>query len=313
MKALRPFFFIFIFISMVSLACSVGGSSSGSPSGTDTSGTQSSGGSSSSPSQELAFGSQGIGPGMFNDVRGLAVNPSTGAIVAADYHDGRIQAFDPTGKFLTQWTAPGGKSAIITGMTGDGSGNVYVVTGGKILDYDSTGKLKATLAPSGLYIDNLVVAADGNLVAAAEKETIVHLSPAGKVLSTIKNAFSANGADSPELDMRVAVDGIGNIYALGTFNNAVFKFSPDGKFVQRFGSEGDAQGKFSAPGSIAVDGSGRVYVGDFKGIQVFDGNGVYQSLIKVTGSVRSMTFDSQNNLYFSTQKDQIFKFSVPKS
>jgi hypothetical protein len=63
---------------------------------------------------------------------------------------------------------------------------------------------------------------------------------------------------------------------------------------------------------MAVDSVGRVVVGDFKGIQVFDGNGVYHDLIKVTGNVRSMAFDGQDKLYFTTNKNQIFKFSVPK-
>ena len=51
---------------------------------------------------------------------------------------------------------------------------------------------------------------------------------------------------NPGLDSRIAVDGEGNIYILGgTFDDAVFKFSPQGRFVTRFGSRGDAPGQFS--------------------------------------------------------------------
>ena len=300
MKVYRSFYLIALFIFIVSLACSFGGSpiiQAGSP----------------SASQGLMFGGKGTDPGLFNDVRGLAVNPSTGAIVAADYHDGRVQAFDPNGKFLTQWIMPGGKSAIITGMAGDSSGNVYIVTGGNIMLYDSTGQLKTTITVPDLYINNVALMSDGNLVAAtAQDETIIKLSPDGKVLSTIKNAFSANDG-STELDMTVAVDSAGDIFVLGSFNNAVFKFSPDGKFISHFGSAGDAAGQFSAAEAIAVDNSGKVYVSDLKGIQVFDGDGHYLSLINVDGVARRIAFDSQNQLYFTSSKNQVFKINVPKS
>lgn len=76
-----------------------------------------------------------------------------------------------------------------------------------------------------------------------------------------------------ELNTRVAVDGLGNIYALGTFNDAVFKFGPDGKFIIRFGCSGGNPGQFRTASAIAVDGRGRVYVSE--GVQIFDGDGRY--------------------------------------
>jgi len=113
--------------------------------------------------------------------------------------------------------------------------------------------------------------------------------------------------------MTVAVDSAGDIFVLGSFNNAVFKFSPDGKFISHFGSAGDVAGQFSAPEAIAVDNSGKVYVSDLKGIQVFDGDGHYLSLINVDGVARRIAFDSQNQLYFTSSKNQVFKINVPKS
>jgi sugar lactone lactonase YvrE len=262
---------------------------------------------------ELSFGGQGTGPGLFNDVRGLGVNSSTGSIFAADYEDGRVQAFDPTGKFLTQWmVGSGGKGAIITGMTADSSGNVFIATGGKILRYDAAGKLKGTLTAGHTYIDHVALAPDGNLVVMADQETLLRMSTSGKVLSTIKNAFTANGGDT-ELDAYVAEDSAGDIYALGTFNNAVFKFSPQGKFIQRFGEEGNGPGQLRAAESIAVDSQGRVYVGDSAGIQIFDADGNYQSLIMIKGAARYIVFDGQDQMYVTTSQNQVLKMSVPLS
>ena len=50
-----------------------------------------------------------------------------------------------------------------------------------------------------------------------------------------------------------------------TFNEGVFVFSPDGKYISRFGSMGDAEGQFTSPRSIAVDNLGKIYIADFPG------------------------------------------------
>src|SRR5262245_55194629 len=51
----------------------------------------------------LEFGKEGIGPGMFTDARSIAVD-GAGQIYVGEYSGGRIQVFDPTGKFVTQWS-----------------------------------------------------------------------------------------------------------------------------------------------------------------------------------------------------------------
>src|SRR3972149_1523405 len=62
--------------------------------------------------------------------------------------------------------------------------------------------------------------------------------------------------------LRVAADGQGDLLALGEFNNAVFRFDSSGRFVNRFGSQGDEPGLRRAPMSICVGGQGRGYGGD---------------------------------------------------
>jgi DNA-directed RNA polymerase subunit RPC12/RpoP len=44
----------------------------------------------------LEFGSEGIGPGMFNDARSIGVD-GAGRIYVAEYTGGRVQVFDPAG------------------------------------------------------------------------------------------------------------------------------------------------------------------------------------------------------------------------
>ena len=261
--------------------------------------------------QVLGFGSKGTGPGLFTDVRGIAVNPATGAIFAADYEGGRLQSFDPTGKFIKQWTVgKGTKSTIIGSMAMDHSGHIFLVTDVTVVEYSASGQLIKTYSmPEDNFANTVAVGADGTLVIGCDNDVIITMTPDGRVQHTINGAFADNGGDD-ELDVRVAVDGSGNIYALGTFNNAVFKFNRDGKFINRFGSEGDNPGQFTAPDAIAVDGQGRVFVSDFKGVQVFDSNGLYLNVFDPGGAIFGMAFDDQGKLYVASNREAIYKLSI---
>jgi DNA-binding beta-propeller fold protein YncE/DNA-directed RNA polymerase subunit RPC12/RpoP len=258
----------------------------------------------------LDFGSEGIGPGMFNDARSIGVD-GAGRIYVAEYTGGRVQVFDPAGKFVTQWTI-GDRKTLIRGLAADRKGTIYVAESGRIDRYrGETGEKLGTVEYERNGFDDVTVAADGGLVTAwqSNRDDLVVFDANGKHVRTIPEAISGASGDS-ELAMRVAVDGAGLIYALGRFNNGVFKFGRDGKFMNRFGSDGDQPGQFRAPYSIAVDGYGRIYVGDMKGIQVFDANGRYLAVIKSKGMAFGMAFNDKNEL-FVVARDHVIKFAVP--
>jgi len=249
----------------------------------------------------LDFGSEGIGPGMFKDARAIAVD-AAGKIYVGEYSGGRIQVFDQEGKFLTQWMVD--PKMPLTGMAADRNGVVYVVQSGTISRHEgATGNLISKVAYSeGWGFDDVRVAADGGLIASwyKNRDDIVRFNSSGQVVRTIRAAISSVTDDS-ELDTQVTIDGLGNIYALGSFNNAVFKFSPDGKFLTRFGDAGDQSGQFRAPSAIVVDGKGRVYVSDFKGVQVFDSNGRYLATFNPGGTASGMVFNDKNELFIAAR------------
>lgn len=257
----------------------------------------------------MSFGGEGVGPGLFDDARYATVD-GTGTIYVGDYQDGRVQVFDPTGEFVTQWTVP--DTTPLRALVASRNGTVYAVYGGEIHYYDgASGSLLGTIKyPDGIGFDDLALTLDGGFVTAwyRNRDDIVIFDANGAAASTIPAAISTASGDS-ELDTRVAVDGLGNIYALGRFNNAVFKFSPEGRFLSRFGSDGDQPGQFRAPLGITVDGQGRVYVADFKGIQVFDGDGLYLGLIDVNGPAYGISFDPEGNLWVATGT-QIVKYHI---
>ena len=258
----------------------------------------------------LKFGEEGIGPGMFKDARSIAVDGS-GRIYVGEYTGGRIQVFDAAGKFITQWSV-GDRKTILRGLAADRKGTVYVVEGGKIHRYqgDTGTQLEDLPYADGWGFDDATVGADGSVIAAwyRNRDDIVRFSNSGQVTKTIRAAISGASGDS-ELNTRVAVDGLGNIYALGHFNSAVFKFTPEGKFVNQFGGQGEQPGQFRAPQAIAVDGKGRVFVSDIKGVQIFDSNGRYLRTFSAEGGASGMVFNDNNELFVVGRK-HVIKYSL---
>ena len=258
----------------------------------------------------LQFGEEGIGQGMFTDARSIGVD-GQGNIYVGEYSGGRIQVFDSAGKFIRQWTTADPKMPL-RGMTVDRKGTVYVAQRGIITRYDGeTGESIGTVKYSeGDGFDDVTMAPDGGLVCAwyRGRDDLVRFNAQGSVVRTIRAAVST-AADRSELNTRVAIDGRGNIYALGTFASGVFKFNPEGKFTNRFGSQGNQAGQLSAALAVAADGKGRVYVSDIKGIQVFDSEGRYLNSFKPDGVAFGMVFNDRNELLV-VARNKVVKFSI---
>jgi len=259
----------------------------------------------------MSFGGEGIGPGLFKDARSIAVD-ADGHIYVAEYSGGRVQVFDPQGKFITQWVGDG--KFPMRAMAADRKGRVYLVQRGVISRYEGTtgNKLGDLDFPDGTGFDDVALTASGGMVAFYYRasDDLVRFDPAGRTVGRIRKAISGQ-TDRSELDIRVAVDGLGNIYGLGTFNNGVFKFNSDGKFLNKFGSSGDQPGQFLAPSSIAVDNQGHVFVTDFKGVQAFDAEGRYLGVIKVDGAASGQVFNDNNDL-FVVARTHVYKYSLAK-
>ena len=77
--------------------------------------------------------------------------------------------------------------------------------------------------------------------------------------------------------LAIAIDGSGNVYVADTWNHRIQKFTRDGQFIVKWGSEGSGNGQFDRPSGIAVDSNGNVYVADrYNGrIQKFTSSGQF--------------------------------------
>lgn len=274
-------------------------------------------GNSSSPSSmatlALEFGTEGIGAGQFKDGRSIGVD-GEGRIYVGEYLGGRVQVFDAQGKFLNGWMIDA--EMPLRGMAVDRKGTVYIVQRGVITRYEGmTGKSLGELrAPGTSRFGDVSMTLDGGLITSAYAggaDDIVVFDANGKATQTIRKAFSTQ-TNHLELEMRMAADGLGNIYAMGSFNDSILKFSRDGKFLTRIGGKGEEPGQFRALSALAVDGQGRIFVSDIKGIQVFDTNGRYLDVFKLPANVASgLVFNDRDELFVAA-RNRVYKFTLKK-
>ena len=106
---------------------------------------------------------------------------------------------------------------------------------------------------------------------------VFKLDQSGKILMTLGKAGAA-GEDRETFNgpADVAIAPNGDIFvADGHVNARVVRFSKDGTFLKAWGTKGAAPGQFNVPHTIAIDSTGRVFVGDRNNsrIQIFDQDG----------------------------------------
>ncbi|MDE1842483.1 MAG: 6-bladed beta-propeller [Thaumarchaeota archaeon] len=107
-------------------------------------------------------------------------------------------------------------------------------------------------------------------------------------------------------------------YVTDTGNSRILMFNKTGSFVYSWGSYGTGPNMFKVPIAINSNHKNELFVGDLEQgiIQLFDNAGTYKDHIvssltygeSFTG-IKSIAFDSQDNLYAITTDDRILKYS----
>ena len=189
----------------------------------------------------------GDGNGQFRSPNGVAVDAS-GNVYVADTQNHRIQKFNSSGNYLTQWGSQGsgnGDLDVPWGVAVDTSGNVYVAdySNHRIQKFDSNGAYQTQW---GTFCDTHVSGAD----------------------------MCDGHFDYPR---GVAVDAAGSVYVADYNNHRIQKFEADGTFLMKWGAFGGVDGFFYEPWGVAVDSEGNVYVADSKShrMQKFDDEGTF--------------------------------------
>jgi DNA-binding beta-propeller fold protein YncE len=102
-------------------------------------------------------------------------------------------------------------------------------------------------------------------------------------------------------------------------NYKVQIFDGNGRFISRFGTQGDGSGDFGRPKGIAVDQDGNIYLADalFDTVQIFDREGNYMLNFGSVGNARGafwmpsgLFIDSGGQIYVAdsyNRRIQIFE------
>jgi len=263
----------------------------------------------------FTIGGKGTGAGLFSDARYIGVD-SQGMIYVGDIETRLVQVFDSQGKFVTQWHTgkkDNGKDLFINGMAVDLNGQVYIASSDGIYVFggQSGERLGILTYPGEGYFEDVCTAPDGSVLGVYfnYQENIVRFDKNGEVDLYLESPIE-NVTDHSELDTSVVVDGVGNIYLLGTFNNMAFIYNRDGKYQNKFGGSGEGAGTFQSVDAMAVDDQSRIYLSDFNSLLVYDSNGRYLESHDDISGARALTFDLQGNLYVVSYQEFITKYQV---
>jgi streptogramin lyase len=180
-----------------------------------------------------------------------------------------------------------------------------------ILRFDPSGKLTQSFG-EGLFVfpHSIHVDREGNVFVAdadgkdGKGHVVVKFSPEGKMLMTLgKPGVAGETNDTFNRPSAVVTAPNGDIFVAdghgGNSNARIVKFSKDGKFIKTWGRKGTATGEFGELHAIALDSSGRVFVGDRGNnrIQIFDQEGKFLAEWKHFGRPTAVYIDASDTIY----------------
>jgi len=264
----------------------------------------------------FVIGERGISPGQFNDARALAIGGDD-TIYVADRDSGRLQLFDREGNYQTTWEWDG--DSFTDDLEIDREHGVLLAQqSSDIFRYDlADGVLQDQLVYTGEFsvsYSNLALTVQGDILALNRiSNSIIQFDRDGNVVRTIPLETVPDAISLGNL----TVDGLGNIYAIGVVEDllgdrqdVIIKYNNEGAYLSQFGNSSSADLFLGTLSAIAVDGQGRIYVADFQGIQVFDGNGRLLHLIELDGVARDMAFNNAGELVAITSQEKLYAFDV---
>jgi YD repeat-containing protein len=229
------------------------------------------------------FGAAGANDGQFDAPMGIALD-AEGNVWIADTANDRLQrwqiprlALRHSSIYLSSVAAVGSGGGQLEhpgDVALDSEGNIWVTDeqNNRIEEFDEAGEF---LEAFGKNVNESAVQAGGS-----ESEKNLCTAASGDACQAGEWG-SGNGYLSRPTSL--AIDAAGDIWVADAANDRLEKFSPDGKYLSKFGSYGEGAGQFFEPEGIALDANGNIWVSDtYNGrLQEFDEAGKF---IRVAGS-----------------------------
>jgi hypothetical protein len=224
------------------------------------------------------FGERGSGAGQFFEPLGVAVEQEGGDIYIADHNNQRIEKFDGAGDFLLAWgwgVADGRTEALQTctttcfeGIAGAGSGQL------------------GAHSAEGVAVDNsLISSSHGDVyVVDAGNGRVEKFDASGDFLLVLGGEVNETKDDTPgatEAEKNLCTAASGDVCKQGVAGTG------PGQFERLNGR------------SVAVDATGRVFVGDQGRVQRFSAAGALEAQISLlgAGAIKSLAVGSADELY----------------
>ena len=203
----------------------------------------------------LQWGSAGSGNGQFDYARSIGAGIN-GYIYVVDQNNNRIQIFDSTGVYLSQFGQLTWMQAYTGGIQGLAQGTFFQPHG---MAVDPAGNVFVT--------DN---------VSENSNYRIQKFDSYGNYITKWPILDSNGLKDSP---IGLAADSHGNIYVSDWNHNRIQKYNNSGVFITQWGSTGTTDGQFNNPTRMTVDNNDNVFVIDEGNhrVQKFDSDGNYLS------------------------------------
>lgn len=226
---------------------------------------------------------------------GIAVDLA-GNLYIADNENNRIQKFDSSGNFVTQWGHMGTRK------------------------WGREGETRADKAESKFYkLRGLAAGPDGYVyVADSGNNRIQKFDSRGNYITQWGGPGSGEGEFKDPTD--VAVDSKGYIYVADSGNNRIQKFDGDGNRITQWGGQGYEIGQFETPVSLATDIYSNVYVADSRNnrVQIFESDGTFISEFRTIGAgsitPAGIAVDFKGNIYIAdSSSNKIQKYNMEKN
>lgn len=231
-------------------------------------------------------------------------------IFVAEFPGGKIQHFDKNGQFIKVFNTGEGK-VNITAIEIDLNGILYVVVDRNVLrfDIDSGKRLEPLANPDDFYYQDFKALSDGSYAALVDGDNLVRLNSDGSTRWIVEDAISSV-ADETDTRGLLAVDAKNNFYIAGTFVEAVFVYSHDGRYLTRIGSEGNEDGQFTGLTAITIDGQNRVLVDDWGWLEIFEPDGRWIERISLPYQTRDLDVGPNGLLYVVTKEPKVYVFEL---
>jgi sugar lactone lactonase YvrE len=264
------------------------------------------------------FGRFGDADGQFHEPTYVDVAPD-GSVWVAE-HESRVQKFTADGRYLAQV-----KIGIVDAgqVATDGAGNLYVANTGQyqIQKFDANGAPLGTVG--GGYGDQpgqfrglcgLTADGAGNVYVSdgrggyCDSPRIQKFDAGGNLVKEIKLTAKTDPATAGDM----AIDAAGNIFVAdsGVFGKGeIYKLSPDGALIARFGGRGSGPGQFGedGPQSIAIAPDGTLYAVDRANhrIQHLNADGSFINQFGAANALEGVAVAPNGDVYVTRGKQSV--------